>query len=245
MVAEHLRPASPAGSRCADRKQKSFRRGAAFADEKRQNPEKHVAVQVNGDRFDLKHGSVVISAITSCTNTSNPSVLIGAGLLAKKAGEKGLKRKPWVKTSFAPGSRVVTEYLKDSGLLAASGKARLSPRRLRLHDLHRQQRTAAGADRQRYSGRRSRRVRGAFRQPEFRGAYPSAGARQLFGFAAARRRLRVGRAAWTSICTTIRSATIRRQTGLSERYLADAGGSPGRDRTSRCARRCSKRNTAR
>jgi aconitate hydratase len=76
-----------------------------------------VAVQANGDKFDLKHGSVVISAITSCTNTSNPSVLIGAGLLAKKAGEKGLTRKPWVKTSLAPGSRVVTEYLKDSGLL--------------------------------------------------------------------------------------------------------------------------------
>jgi aconitate hydratase len=76
-----------------------------------------VTVQANGDKFDLKHGSVVISAITSCTNTSNPSVLIGAGLLAKKAGEKGLKRKPWVKTSLAPGSRVVTEYLKDSGLL--------------------------------------------------------------------------------------------------------------------------------
>ena len=78
---------------------------------------KKVAVQMNGDKFDLKHGSVVISAITSCTNTSNPSVLIGAGLLAKKAGEKGLTRKPWVKTSLAPGSRVVTEYLKDSGLL--------------------------------------------------------------------------------------------------------------------------------
>jgi aconitate hydratase len=76
-----------------------------------------VAVQMNGDKFELGHGSVVISAITSCTNTSNPSVLIGAGLLAKKAGEKGLKRKPWVKTSLAPGSRVVTEYLKDSGLL--------------------------------------------------------------------------------------------------------------------------------
>jgi len=76
-----------------------------------------VAVQMNGNRFDLKHGSVVITAITSCTNTSNPSVLIGAGLLAKKAGEKGLTRKPWVKTSLAPGSRVVTEYLKDSGLL--------------------------------------------------------------------------------------------------------------------------------
>ena len=80
--------------------------------------QKSVAVQSNGDKFDLKHGSVVISAITSCTNTSNPSVMIGAGLLAKKAGERGLTRKPWVKTSLAPGSRVVTEYLKDSGLLA-------------------------------------------------------------------------------------------------------------------------------
>ena len=84
---------------------------------KSKNPDKKVAVQLNGDKFDLKHGSVVISAITSCTNTSNPSVLIGAGLLARKAGAKGLRSKPWVKTSLAPGSRVVTEYLKDSGLL--------------------------------------------------------------------------------------------------------------------------------
>ena len=84
---------------------------------KSQDAAKKVAVQMNGDKFDLKHGSVVISAITSCTNTSNPSVMIGAGLLAKKAGERGLTRKPWVKTSLAPGSRVVTEYLKDSGLL--------------------------------------------------------------------------------------------------------------------------------
>ena len=84
---------------------------------KSKNPTKTVPVQLDGQKFELKHGSVVISAITSCTNTSNPSVLIGAGLLAKKAGEKGLTRKPWVKTSLAPGSRVVTEYLKDSGLL--------------------------------------------------------------------------------------------------------------------------------
>ena len=78
---------------------------------------KTVTVQNNGDKFALTHGSVVISAITSCTNTSNPSVMIGAGLLAKKAAEKGLASKPWVKTSLAPGSKVVTEYLKDSGLL--------------------------------------------------------------------------------------------------------------------------------
>ncbi|BDG59648.1 aconitate hydratase AcnA [Caldinitratiruptor microaerophilus] len=73
-----------------------------------------VAVQ---EKVDLTHGSVVIAAITSCTNTSNPSVMIGAGLLAKKAVEAGLSVKPWVKTSLAPGSRVVTDYLQNSGLL--------------------------------------------------------------------------------------------------------------------------------
>tara|TARA_Y100001935_G_scaffold251134_1_gene252474 strand:+ start:36 stop:2705 length:2670 start_codon:yes stop_codon:yes gene_type:complete len=66
--------------------------------------------------FKLKDGSIVIAAITSCTNTSNPNVLIGAGLLAKKAIEKGLRTKPWVKTSLAPGSQVVTDYLNKSGL---------------------------------------------------------------------------------------------------------------------------------
>jgi aconitate hydratase len=65
----------------------------------------------------IDHGAVVIAAITSCTNTSNPSVLIGAGLLARKAVERGLARKPWVKTTLAPGSKVVTEYLKQSGLM--------------------------------------------------------------------------------------------------------------------------------
>ncbi len=68
------------------------------------------------DGFDLHHGDVVIAAITSCTNTSNPSVLMAAGLVAKKALEKGLKRKPWVKTSLAPGSQVVTRYLKEANL---------------------------------------------------------------------------------------------------------------------------------
>ena len=70
----------------------------------------------------MKHGAVVIAAITSCTNTSNPSVLIGAGLLAKKALEKGLKVKPYVKTSLAPGSRVVTEYLQSAGLIEPLGQ---------------------------------------------------------------------------------------------------------------------------
>jgi aconitate hydratase len=77
---------------------------------------KHVNVQNNGDKFDLSDGSVVIAAITSCTNTSNPSLMLGAGLLAKKAVERGLATKPWVKTSFAPGSKVVTDYIEKAGL---------------------------------------------------------------------------------------------------------------------------------
>jgi aconitate hydratase len=76
-----------------------------------------VTATLDGQPIELHDGSVVIAAITSCTNTSNPSVMIGAGLLAKKAAERGLTTKPWVKTSLAPGSRVVTEYLKASGLL--------------------------------------------------------------------------------------------------------------------------------
>jgi aconitate hydratase len=79
-------------------------------------PEKHVAVRNNGDSFDLSSGAVVIAAITSCTNTSNPSLMLGAGLLAKKAVERGLQVKPWVKTSLAPGSKVVTDYLRASKL---------------------------------------------------------------------------------------------------------------------------------
>ena len=79
-------------------------------------PVKHVAVRNNGNSFDLSSGAVVIAAITSCTNTSNPSLMLGAGLLAKKAVERGLHVKPWVKTSLAPGSKVVTDYLDASGL---------------------------------------------------------------------------------------------------------------------------------
>lgn len=76
----------------------------------------HSRYAVEGEDFDLGHGDVAIAAITSCTNTSNPSVLIAAGLLARNAVAKGLKSKPWVKTSLAPGSQVVAEYLDKSGL---------------------------------------------------------------------------------------------------------------------------------
>jgi aconitate hydratase len=78
-----------------------------------------VACEIEGETVLLDHGSVVIAAITSCTNTSNPAVMIGAGLLAKKAVERGLERKPWVKSSLAPGSKVVTEYFERAGLTSS------------------------------------------------------------------------------------------------------------------------------
>jgi aconitate hydratase len=80
------------------------------------HPDEGVHCEYNGASFKLKHGAVVIAAITSCTNTSNPSVMLGAGLLARKAVAKGLKTKPWVKTSLAPGSKVVTDYLNAAGV---------------------------------------------------------------------------------------------------------------------------------
>ena len=78
-----------------------------------------ITTSIHGEQVQLKDGAVVIAAITSCTNTSNPSVMIGAGLVAKKAAERGLQVKPWVKTSLGPGSRVVTEYLNAAGLTQA------------------------------------------------------------------------------------------------------------------------------
>ncbi|WP_422506567.1 aconitate hydratase AcnA [Stenotrophomonas sp. GZD-301] len=89
--------------------------GAAVGNE--QLAKGYADVEMDGTRFRLKDGAVVIAAITSCTNTSNPAVMIGAGLLARNAAAKGLDRKPWVKTSLGPGSRVVTDYLEKAGVL--------------------------------------------------------------------------------------------------------------------------------
>jgi hypothetical protein len=83
----------------------------------RNGPAGVASAKLNGQSVDLKDGAVLIAAITSCTNTSNPSVMLGAGLLARKARERGLNAKPWVKTSLAPGSRVVTDYLRKAGVL--------------------------------------------------------------------------------------------------------------------------------
>lgn len=92
-------------------------RGQPAPSVKNKDGVRSVSITLNGEEVKLSDASVVIAAITSCTNTSNPSVMLGAGLVAKKASEKGLQVKPWVKTSLAPGSRVVTSYLEKSKLL--------------------------------------------------------------------------------------------------------------------------------
>jgi len=94
----------------------------ALIDTFKKDDDANKRVRVEGTDYTIGHGDVVIAAITSCTNTSNPSVMIGAGLLAKKAVERGLKVRPWVKTSLAPGSQVVTDYLAKSGLDKALDK---------------------------------------------------------------------------------------------------------------------------
>jgi aconitate hydratase len=129
--------AKPLGSRTAAAWQRDTVTDTAIAVEDNEGPDRSSAAQpvaantvkarfnVDPDRY-LDHGSVVIAAITSCTNTSNPSVMIAAGLLAKKAVEKGLTVPPWVKTSLAPGSRVVTDYYEKAGLLPYLDKLRFN-----------------------------------------------------------------------------------------------------------------------
>ena len=131
------------------------------------------------DRDALDHGAVVIAAITSCTNTSNPSVMLGAGLLAKKAVEAGLTRRPWVKTSLAPGLEGRHGVPRARGADRAARAARLLARRLRLHDLHRQLGPAAGGDLARDRRARPDRVLGAVGQPQLRGAHPPRGQDEL------------------------------------------------------------------
>ena len=145
--------------------------------------------EVNGKNYDIGHGDVVIAAITSCTNTSNPYVMVAAGLVARKARALGLRPKPWVKTSLAPGSQVVTEYLDKSGLNEDLDADGFRPGRLRLHHLPRQLRPAGRANRFRHRREQHRwRVR-SVRQPQLRGPGASASARQLLGEPAAGGRL--------------------------------------------------------
>ncbi len=159
----------------------------------------------NGDR--LGDGSVAIAAITSCTNTSNPALMVAAGLLAKKAVERGLQTRSWVKTSLAPGSRVVVGLPRPGGAHRVPRSAALQPGRLRLHHLHRQLGSAARGGRRRDLGQRSLGRGRAFGQPQLRGPHPSPGSRQLPRIAAAGGGLRAGRHRQPPISPASRWAT--------------------------------------
>ena len=125
-------------------------------------------MELNGRPMKIGDGNIVIAAITSCTNTSNPHVLMGAGLIAKNAVAKGLKVPPFVKTSLAPGSKVVMDYLRGSRPGALLRRPGLSSGRLRLHHLHRQQRPAASRHRKCHREKRFECGRRAIGQPQFR-----------------------------------------------------------------------------
>jgi aconitate hydratase len=112
-VAETFPASDPTSEQAPGGREVEHTRAAAVAAPPRPSC---VRASIDGEEFELGHGAVVIAAITSCTNTSNPQVMIAAGLLAKKAVELGLRRRPWVKTSLAPGSRVVTDYYERAGL---------------------------------------------------------------------------------------------------------------------------------
>ena len=147
------RRCSPGSGQAAPRASRLAARPAAPRRPRRGAPSRRRG-RAGRRRRAARTASVVIAAITSCTNTSNPSVMIAAGLLAQEGGrERASRRKPWVKTSLAPGSKVVTDYLRRGRPDAVPRAARLQPRRLRLHDLHRQQRPAAGRDLARRSTR--------------------------------------------------------------------------------------------
>ena len=207
--AEPGRPAAAAGSRVAEAGEERLPDGAAGADVPRSRKAKPTARSPAAAtsrgaaprspsavrRSDSSStASVVIAAITSCTNTSNPSVMIAAGLVAKKAVERGLTRQPWVKTSLAPGSKVVTEYLQRgrSRHLSRSRSASTSSATAAPPASATAVRCPTRSRAEIESKQPGRRL-GAERQPQLRRAHPAARARQLPGVAAAGRRLRPGR----------------------------------------------------
>ena len=189
-----------------------------------------------GNEFDLDHGRVVIAAITSCTNTSNPSVMIGAGLLAKKAVERGLDVKPWVKTSLAPGSTVVTDYLEKSGLDEYLNRLKFdlvgygcttcigNSGPLDEHDLR------GGG------GEGPRRLRRALGQPQLRGPDQPGRQGQLPRIAAALRRLRARRPDGLRLRVRAARHRQRRRAGLPARRLAERRGDPRHGRRRRPGR---------
>ncbi len=176
-----------------------------------------VSAEVDGEEVELRHGSVVIAAITSCTNTSNPQVMVGAGLLAKNAVERGLERKPWVKSSLAPGSKVVTEYYERAGLTQYLDE-------LGFQTVGYGCTTCIGN-----SGPLPEAISDAVAEGDLRGAHPSGGEGELPRVAAPGCRLRAGGADGHRPRKRAAGEGRRRARRLSARDLAELGGDPGDD----------------
>ena len=177
-------------------------------------------VAVEGRKHDLGHGDVVIAAITSCTNTSNPSVMIGAGLLARNAVAKGLTVKPWVKTSLAPGSQVVAEYLTRSGLQGSLDALGFNVAAFGCTTCIGNSGPLPAEISKAINEQRSRRRGGAVGQSQFRSARQPGRARELSRVAAACGRLCAGR---LDVLRSAQAAARRRQEGqegLPQGHLA-------------------------
>ena len=200
-------------------------------------------IRIQDQDADLYDGAVVIAAITSCTNTSNPAVMLGAGLVAKKAVERGLKPKPWVKTSLAPGSQVVTDYLKKAGVLADLEKlgfylvgygcttciGNSGPLPDAVSQGHRRKRPGRGL--------------GALGQPQLRRPRASRGEDELPGLAAAGGRLRAGRHRRHRPDQRAAGHTPDGKAGVPARHLAEQQGNRRHRSPPRSIRRCSRRTT--
>ena len=179
---------------------------------------------VEGNDYDLGHGDVVIAAITSCTNTSNPSVLIGAGLLARNANRLGLKQKPWVKTSLAPGSQVVAEYLEKSGLQKELDQIGFNLVGFGCTTCIGNSGPLPGPISKTINDKGLIARRRALRQPQLRGPRLARRAGELSGLAAAGRRLRAGRHGDQGPHHRAYRRGSRRPSGLPQGHLADEPG---------------------
>ncbi len=186
--------------------------------------------------YRLQHGAVVIAAITSCTNTSNPAVLLAAGLLAKKAVERGLGTKPWVKTSLAPGSKVVMDYLRSAGLVPYLEALGFHLVGYGCTTCIGNSRPAAGAHRQRGDRAGPDRRRGALGQPELRGPHQPLRPDELPRQPSAGGRLRAGGRDGHRPRHRAPGGRPQRQSGLPEGHLAVGPGDPRGRRRARQAR---------
>ncbi len=188
---------------------------------------KPTKVVMDGQEFELDHGHVAVAAITSCTNTSNPQVMIGAALLAKKAVEKGLSRKPWVKTTLSPAPRSSWTTTSARACCRTPWKLGFNLARLRLYDMHRQLRSTAGRDLRRRQRSRSGRCLGVVRQPQLRGSDQPGHQDELPGLPATGGRLRDRRFDGHRHHPGFARRRRAGKPGVSARHLALAGGDRG------------------